>query len=82
MSSSELSEWMAFEQIEPFESERQDLRIAILGQRIVNTVRGLFGLSPLPFDEFMLNLEPSESMTNDQIWAALERHPFFTKIES
>ena len=39
MSSAELTEWMAFAEVEPFGEERADLRSAIVAQVIANVNR-------------------------------------------
>jgi len=39
MSSSEMSEWIAYAQIEPFGEERADLRAAIIASTVANTAR-------------------------------------------
>lgn len=40
MGSRELSEWMAYEQIEPFGEQRADLRAAIIAATVANALRG------------------------------------------
>ncbi|MCE5185074.1 MAG: hypothetical protein LLF76_02995 [Planctomycetaceae bacterium] len=79
--SSELSEWMAWSEIEPFGEFAESLQLAKIGCMIVNTIRGLIGAEPLAVSEFLVKTDPPEPMESSQMNAALASNPFFRKVE-
>ncbi len=71
--SPELSEWMAYASIEPIGEKRMDLRFAMLACTISNGIRGACGCKkpPLKLKDFLLNFDPPEQQTPDQMKAIL-----------
>jgi len=83
MSSRELTEWMAFYQIEPFGDRRQDIQAAIIAQTIANVHRRQ-GTPPYRLSDFMADFDrqPKESQSvSDQmevmrrLTRALQKNP-------
>lgn len=68
VSSRELSEWMAYAQIEPFGEERADLRAGVVAATVANTARDP-KKRPRPFraDEFMPQFRRKRQPIEDQI---------------
>lgn len=64
MSSKELTEWIAYYDIDPFGSERSDLNSAIIAQTIANTNRGQ-NQAPYDVKDFMPSFEEKQ-LTPDQ----------------
>ena len=59
MTSAQLSEWMAYAQLEPWGEERADLRAGIIASTQANTMKGAKGKSFKPQD-FMPQYEPED----------------------
>ena len=67
MDSFELTEWMAYSEVEPFGAERDNLHAAIVASTIANVNRGKNSKSFSP-QEFMLHTEkPKEPDVDSQI---------------
>lgn len=62
MSSSQLAEWIAFYQLEPWGEERADLRAGIVASTIANVNRSQKQKKPYKPDDFMprFDVEPEE----------------------
>ena len=71
MDSAELTEWMAYEQVEPFGEWRADLRAGIIASTIANALRGR-GSRPLTPEDFMPQFAPraAQEMSVDETIAA------------
>lgn len=69
--SAEFSEWIAFNDIEPFGEERDDLRSAIVAATIANIFRGKGPAHKVA--DFMpkFHKERSEAQSPEYIWAVL-----------
>lgn len=67
-SSRELTEWMAFMQVEPFGEERADLRAGIVASTIANVVRKKGGKMAKP-EDFMpkFNVKKEEQTIEEQL---------------
>lgn len=59
MTSAQLSEWMAFAQLEPWGEERADLRAGIIASTMANSMKGAKGKAFKPQD-FMPKFEPED----------------------
>jgi hypothetical protein len=69
----ELSEWMAYESLEPFSGIRGDLQAGIVASTICNALRGKHGRTVTPGD-FLLTFEPKKEKT------AAEMESFFRNL--
>jgi len=58
---------MAFYSMEPFGEVRADMRAALIAAHVAAGA----GAKDIKFDDFMLNFEPKEQMTQEQIKAVL-----------
>jgi hypothetical protein len=56
MTSSQLSEWMAYSKVEPFGEDRDDLRMGIVASTVANANRGK-GKKPFKPQDFMPTFE-------------------------
>ena len=59
MTSNQLSEWMAYAQLEPWGEERADLRAGIIASTQANSMRGKKG-KPFKPQDFMPRYEPED----------------------
>lgn len=68
MGSAEFAEWLAYERIDPWSGEREDLRVAMMTASIINTIRGMVGRGAkyASIDDFMLDFEPRKPVDVDQ----------------
>ena len=69
--SRELTEWMAYAQVEPFGEERADLRAGIVASTIANVWRSS-GQKVLKPSDFMPKFEPQRQLTNDELAAVFK----------
>lgn len=58
MSSAQLAEWMAYEQIEPWGESRADLRLGIMASTVANIFRGKDKKRAYKLTDFMPSFEP------------------------
>lgn len=72
MSSRELSEWMAFYQLEPFGPEADDLRNAISTAANVNTTRGAAGIKQ--------SVKPQQFLIGEPIEQGHDENPLLSKF--
>lgn len=73
MDSRELSEWMAYSQVEPFGEERADLRAALVAMTMANLWRGKDSKA-FKLEDFVLKFGgPKEPLTPEQQLRAFER---------
>jgi hypothetical protein len=72
ISGKQLTEWIAYAELEPFGEWRADLRIAILASLIANANRDQ-KLKPTPFEisDFMPQFEKKEPMSEEDAIAAM-----------
>ena len=70
ISSDEISEWQAYDRIEPFGSWRDDLRIGTLTAVVAN---GLSGSGEFRTEDFMLDTRTKEERVADDRAKALKR---------
>ena len=66
VTASELSEWMAYAELEPFGQEREDLRAGMISSPLVNLWIQKGHTLTKPSD-WVLNFEPKEPMTGEQL---------------
>lgn len=70
-----LSEWMAFDELEPFGEQRGDLRSALVAMTVANAQRGP-KQKPFTIQDFLLKFEPAER--RKQTWQ--EQHAIMQMI--
>lgn len=66
ISSREISEWIAFYNIEPFGEMRADLRAALIATVMANAWRGA-NQSPFKITDFMLTFDNKPEQTMDEM---------------
>jgi hypothetical protein len=73
MSGLQLTEWIAYAQLEPFGEERADLRMAILASLIANVNRDP-KKKPTPYEvsDFMPQFEKKEPISREDAIAAID----------
>ena len=64
MSSRELTEWMAFDLVEPFGDRRGDIQAAVVASTIANVNRGK-STRPYEVQDFIIDYHAPEQTTND-----------------
>jgi hypothetical protein len=64
LNAKQISEWIAYSNIEPFGEERADLRSAIIACTIANCNRGS-NQAAFKVSDFMPKFEPEEPMSED-----------------
>ncbi len=69
MDSTEFSEWVAFDSIEPIGGQRADLRTAMLASTFVNVWKGK-GQAPARLKDFLLFHEKPKQSTDEMITLA------------
>jgi hypothetical protein len=71
MSSRELTEWMAYEQLTgPLDGRRGDVQASLIAATIANSQRGK-GQAPKPLKQFMLVWDKApRKMTPEEMWQA------------
>jgi len=71
ISSKEISEWMAYNRIEPFGEERADIRSAIIACTLANVYRGK-DKPPFKIDDFIPTFKKQEPMDWQDIKGVLK----------
>jgi hypothetical protein len=72
MTSAQLSEWMAYAQLEPWGEERADLRAGIIASTQANSMKGKKG-KPFKPQDFMAKFEPEDEEATSAMMIAKMR---------
>jgi hypothetical protein len=70
MSSEEFTNWIAFDQIEPFGDHRLEMLLGNLGANLI-AADGATGVKPIDFMPVLKDLRPPQ--TPDEIWQVFDR---------